>query len=110
MAAVAATDVLTAKRALASIHVEYELLPALFDPEEAMLPGAPVLHNSAPGNIVKHIPIRKGDVDYAFSQSDLIEEQIYTTQQVEHAYLEPEAGLAMSILMGLSPFGRRAKT
>jgi nicotinate dehydrogenase large molybdopterin subunit len=94
VAAVAATDMLTAKRALASIRVEYELLPALFDPEEAMLPGAPVLHDSAPGNIVKHIPIRKGDVDYAFSRSDLIEEQIYTTQQVEHAYLEPEAGLA----------------
>ena len=62
-------------------------------PSEAMLPGAPVLHDYAPDNLTKHIPIRVGDVERGFAQSDLVVEQTYTTQPVEHAYLEPEAGL-----------------
>jgi len=93
VAAVAAEDPLTAQRALDQIRVLYEELPAVFDPEEALRPGAPVLHDYAPDNIVKHIPIRKGNVERGFAESDLIVEQLYETQAVEHAYLEPEAGL-----------------
>ena len=94
VAAVAAEDELTAKRAAALIKVVYEPLPAIFDPDEAMKPGAPVVHDYAPDNVTKHIPIRKGDVEKAFAECDLIIENTYETQQVEHAYLEPEAGLA----------------
>jgi aerobic-type carbon monoxide dehydrogenase small subunit (CoxS/CutS family) len=94
VAAVAAEDVATARAALKLIKVRYEELPALFDPEEAMKPGAPVLHDYAPNNLVKHIPVRKGDVEAGFAAADLIVEEFYTTQQVEHAYLEPEAGIA----------------
>jgi CO/xanthine dehydrogenase Mo-binding subunit/aerobic-type carbon monoxide dehydrogenase small subunit (CoxS/CutS family) len=94
IAAVAAEDVLTARRALDKIKVEYEPLPGVFDPEEAMRPGAPVVHDYAPDNLVMHIPIRKGDVAKGFAEADLIVEETYETQQVEHAYLEPEAGLA----------------
>ncbi|HZT24386.1 MAG TPA: molybdopterin cofactor-binding domain-containing protein [Pseudolabrys sp.] len=94
IAAVAAVDPLTAKRAAAAIKIDYELLPAVFDPFEAMRPGAPVLHDYAPDNITKHIPIRVGDVEKGFAQSDLVVEETYTTQPIEHAYLEPEAGLA----------------
>ena len=65
----------------------------MFDPFEAMKPGAPVLHDYAPDNVTKHIPIRKGDVEAGFAQSDLVVEQDYDTQAIEHAYLEPEAGL-----------------
>jgi nicotinate dehydrogenase large molybdopterin subunit len=93
IAAAAAEDVLTAKEALRRIKIEYEPLPALFDPEEAMKPGAPVLHAYAPNNLVKHIPVRKGDVEKGFAEADIIVEDSYTTQQVEHAYLEPEAGI-----------------
>ena len=93
VAAVAAEDPLTARRALQKIVVVYEPLAAVFDPEEAMRPGAPVLHAYAPDNVTKHIPIRKGDVALGFAQSDLIVEENYSTQPVEHAYLEPEAGL-----------------
>jgi CO/xanthine dehydrogenase Mo-binding subunit/aerobic-type carbon monoxide dehydrogenase small subunit (CoxS/CutS family) len=93
VAAVASEDPLIAKRALARIKVAYEPLPAVFDPEEAMRPGAPVIHDYAPNNLVKHIPIRVGDIEKGLAESDLIVEQTYTTQQVEHAYLEPEAGL-----------------
>jgi nicotinate dehydrogenase large molybdopterin subunit len=93
VAAVASEDPLVAKRALSKIRVVYETLPALFDPEEAMRPGAPVLHDYAPDNVTKHIPIRVGDIEKGFAESDLVVEQTYTTQQVEHAYLEPEAGV-----------------
>jgi CO/xanthine dehydrogenase Mo-binding subunit len=94
VAAVAAEDVLTARKALPLIKVAYEPLRAVFDPDEALRNGAPVLHAYAPGNIVKHIPIRKGDVEQGFAEADLIVEEYYETQQVEHAYLEPEAGIA----------------
>jgi len=94
VAAVAAEDLPTAKRAVAAIKVVYEPLPAVFDPDEAMRPGAPVLHDYAPDNITKHIPIRVGDIDKSFAESDLVVEETYSTQPIEHAYLEPEAGLA----------------
>jgi CO/xanthine dehydrogenase Mo-binding subunit/aerobic-type carbon monoxide dehydrogenase small subunit (CoxS/CutS family) len=94
VAAVAAEDELCAKRAAALIKVVYNTLPAVFDPDEAMKPGAPVVHDYAPDNVTKHIPIRKGDVEKAFAACDLLIENDYETQQVEHAYLEPEAGLA----------------
>ena len=94
VAAVAAEDPLIAKRALSAIKVAYQELPAVFDPDEATCPGAPVLHDYAPDNVTKHIPIRVGDTDKGFAESDLVVEETYTTQAIEHAYLEPEAGLA----------------
>lgn len=92
--AVAADDLNAARRAIAMIHVEYEILPAVFDPDEAMVKGAPIVHEYAPNNLVKHIPIRRGNVEEGFARSDIIVEQTYETQAVEHAYLETEAGLA----------------
>ena len=94
IAAVAAVDLLTAKRALAAIKAEYEPLPAVFDADDAVRDGAPVIHDYAPDNITKHIPIRVGDVEKGFAASDLVVEETYSTQPIEHAYLEPEAGLA----------------
>ncbi len=94
VAAVAAEDLITAKRALAAIKVEYEPLAPVFDPDEAMREGAPMVHDYAPDNITKHIPIRVGDVEKGFAESDLVFEETYSTQAIEHAYLEPEAGLA----------------
>jgi aerobic-type carbon monoxide dehydrogenase small subunit (CoxS/CutS family) len=94
VAAVAADDPMIARKALSLIKVEYEELPAVFDPEEAMQKGAPVIHDYAQDNLVKHIPIRKGDIEKGFAEADLIVEESYGTQPVEHAYLEPEAGIA----------------
>ena len=93
IAAVSAESEEIARKALSLIKVEYELLPAVFDAEEAMKEGAVVLHDYAPTNIVKHIPVRKGDIEKGFAEADLVFENTYTTQQVEHAYLEPEAGI-----------------
>ncbi len=94
VAAVAAEDPLTARRAAAAIKVVYEPLPAVFSAEDALKPGAPVLHDYAPDNITTHIPIRVGDIEKGFAESDLVIEETYSTQAIEHAYLEPEAGLA----------------
>jgi CO/xanthine dehydrogenase Mo-binding subunit len=76
------------------IHVEYEDLPLLTDPRQAMAPGAFVLHSHAPDNVVTHDRIVKGDVDSAWKQCDVIVEGEYHTPPQEHAYLQPEAGTA----------------
>jgi len=94
VAAVAAEDPLTARRAAAAIKVVYEPLPSVFSAEVALKPGAPVIHDYALDNITTHIPIRIGDVEKGFAESDLVIEENYSTQAIEHAYLEPEAGLA----------------
>jgi len=94
VAAVAAEDLLIARRALSKIKVVYEELPGVYDPEEALKKNAPKIHDYAVGNVVKHIPIRKGNVEKGFQDSDLIIEDDFSTQQVEHAYLEPEAGIS----------------
>lgn len=94
VAAVAAESVEIAKAALALIDIEYEPLPGLFDVDAAMRDDAPQLHGFAEGNVCKHTRIRKGDVDAGFAEADVIVEQTYRTAAIEHAYLEPEAGLA----------------
>ena len=95
--AVAAVAAETSDIALAAsklIKVKYELLDGVFDPHLAMKDGAPQLHQFAKNNITKHTKIRKGDVEEGFKQADLIVEETYQTAKIEHAYLEPEAGLA----------------
>ena len=93
------TRLLSRPHALAKIKVVYELLPAVFDAEEAMRPGAPVVHDYAPDNITKHILIRVGDVAKGFAESDAVVEQTYSTQAVEHALSSPRRGWPMSTTM-----------
>lgn len=82
-----------ATRACGLIRVDYEPLPAVFDPLEAMQPGAPVLHADKPDNVVLKYRIRKGDMSQGWAEADVIVEGTYTTSWQEHAYLQPEAGL-----------------
>jgi CO/xanthine dehydrogenase Mo-binding subunit len=84
-----------ADRARELIRVEYEDLPAVFDAAEAMKPGAPRIHPEVgDSNICVLDKIRKGDVQSAFARADVIVEDEYHTPYQEHAYLQPEAGLA----------------
>lgn len=76
------------------IAVEYDDLPVVVDPLEAMREGATLLHPDHGSNIFVNYRIRKGDVDQAFDEADLILEGEYHTPAQEHAYLQPEAGLA----------------
>ncbi|GAB4564074.1 MAG: xanthine dehydrogenase subunit D [Anaerolineae bacterium] len=83
-----------AERARDLIRVEYEDLPVIGDIDAALAPGAPVLHPGRDSNILCHYRIRKGDVDAAFARADVILEGEYETHPQEHAFLQPEAGIA----------------
>nr|MBN1228546.1 molybdopterin-dependent oxidoreductase [Anaerolineae bacterium] len=83
-----------AEQACGLIRVDYEDLPAVFDPFEAMADGAPQLHPDSPNNIIKHYRIRHGDMDAGWAAADVVVDGTYTTSWQEHAYLQPEAGLA----------------
>lgn len=76
------------------IDVIYEDLPVTTDPEEAMRPGAFVSHPERDSNVFCHYRIRKGDVEAAFEEADVVIEGEYRTPAQEHAYLQPEAGMA----------------
>jgi CO/xanthine dehydrogenase Mo-binding subunit len=76
------------------IEIEWEELSVVTDPRQAMLPNAPQLLPDVPNNILAHRRIRKGDVDAAWAQCAAIVEGTYRTPVQEHAYLQPEAGIA----------------
>ncbi|GAB4428715.1 MAG: xanthine dehydrogenase subunit D [Anaerolineales bacterium] len=95
VAAVVAESEAQAAAARDLIEVEYEDLPVVTDPVEAMKPGAPRVHEHiGDSNICVHYKIRKGNIEDAFAQADVIVESEYRTPFQEHAYLQPEAGLA----------------
>ncbi|MCC6803238.1 MAG: molybdopterin-dependent oxidoreductase, partial [Anaerolineae bacterium] len=89
---VAETEAIAAE-AVRLIHVEYEDLPTVFDPFEAMKDGAPQLHANKPNNVLVHYRTRYGDVEAGWAQADVVLEGEYSTGYQEHAYLQPEAGL-----------------
>jgi CO/xanthine dehydrogenase Mo-binding subunit len=92
VAAVAGADEETTREALALIDVEYEELPAVFDAEEALQPGAPQLHER--GNNLLHVPVRRGDVEQGLTESDFVFEDVFTSPPVQHVPLEPHACIA----------------
>ena len=95
VAAVVARTETEAAAAVKLIQVEYEDLAVITDPLEAMKPGAPRVHEQiGDSNICVHYKIRKGNVEAGFAQADVIVEAEYRTPVQEHAYLQPEAGLA----------------
>ncbi len=99
VAMVAAESEEIANQALALIDVEYEPLPVLLDPKNAMLPGAPVLHDepeyvnfgeSDPSrNLAAEIRIDIGDVEKGFAEADRIYEADYEVPKVQQAHIEP---------------------
>ncbi len=81
-----------ARKARDSIQVQYEPLPGVFSPAESLNEDAVRIH--ADGNVCKHLVHTVGDVDQAMAASDLLVEGHFETPFVEHAYLEPESGVA----------------
>ncbi|MBU1049639.1 molybdopterin-dependent oxidoreductase, partial [Candidatus Bipolaricaulota bacterium] len=92
IALIAAETLAIAEAALNLIDLQYEVLPAVFDPAEALKPGAPVLFE--PDNAVARWKIRKGDLDAGMAEADVIVENTFKMPFVEHAYLEPDGGVA----------------
>jgi CO/xanthine dehydrogenase Mo-binding subunit len=110
IAAVAAEERDIAEEALDLIEVDYEPLPAVYDPLEAMKPEAPVLHADrnkaqsfpaksgfrleAEGNVLSKYHVDEGDVAAGFAEADEIFEDVYTSPKIQHAHVEPHATVA----------------
>lgn len=94
VAAVCAIDPEIAEEALDLIEVDYEELPAVFDPMDAMKEGAPVIHEGVANNTSFAIRKEFGDVEKAFAESALVSEDTFYSQPVNHAPLEPHAAVA----------------
>jgi len=81
-----------AAEALNLVQVDYEPLPVVDSPEAALAADAPLVHDG--GNVLKHIVVQKGDVEAGFASADVVVEREYRTPAADHAFLEPEAGVA----------------
>ena len=106
--AIAAEDEDAARQAAALVNIDYAPLPAVFDPAQAMAPGAPLLHpnfesywrdsklfTSVPNsNVLSRFKLRKGDVEAGFEQADEIFEGTYDSQAFNHGAIEPHAVIA----------------
>ena len=93
LAAVAAATREAAREAAAMIDVELEPLPPVTDPFDALADGAPEIH--AGGNLVERSVVRRGDADAALAAAAHVASASFRTQSIEHAFLEPEASLAV---------------
>lgn len=97
VAAVAAESPQIAEQAVGLIDVEYEVLPVVLHPEDAMRPGAPIIHDEpdawgiydAGRNLAAHIEAQVGDVEKGFAEADLVVENEYRVPQVQQTPLEP---------------------
>lgn len=94
VAAVAAIDKDTAEEALDLIDVEWEELPAVFDPEEAMQADAPLVHEDKESNVALKIEVERGDIQRAFAESDLVLEDTFQSTPQWHCAIETIGSLA----------------
>jgi 4-hydroxybenzoyl-CoA reductase subunit alpha len=94
VAAVAATDVATAKAALDLIKLELEELPGYFTAEAARAPDAVLLHEDRAGNIEREAQYELGDTEKGFAEADLVREASCRNAEVNHAHMEPNATVA----------------
>ncbi len=76
------------------VRLEAEELPAILNPEEA-LENKILVHEEFGSNLINEHKIRTGDVEKGFAECDYIIEQVFTTQHIEHSYLEPEAAICI---------------
>jgi len=99
VAIVAAETHEIATQAIELIEASYEVLPVLSDPVQAANPAADSLHPT--GNMLKHIKVRKGEMEQGFSEADVILEHTFHTAITDHLFIEPECSIAR-----LTPEGR----
>jgi len=106
VAAVAARTLEEAEDALGFIEVEYEPLPVVLDPDEAMKPEAPLLHPdlftlsegglaTSPSNVAWHLEFNRGSLERGFADADVVIERSFRTRMVHQGYIEPEAECAL---------------
>jgi xanthine dehydrogenase molybdenum-binding subunit len=95
IAIVAAETQEIAEQASALIEAEFDLQPVITNPVQARQEGVPQLHEK--GNLLKHIKVRKGDMERGFAESDIILEHTFHTAITDHAFLEPECSIAVPL-------------
>lgn len=100
VALIAAWDYDKAFKAAELIRIRYRPLPILLDPLEAFKRKDILVHDELGSNIAFKTKLRRGDVEKGFSESDVVVENTYRTHHQEHAYLEPEAALAIPDVEG----------
>ena len=100
IAAVAAVDIETAQKAISLIRVDYQELPAVFNIEEAMAKGAPVIHEGSEGNLCAEVHQEFGDVEKAFGECNLVRTDRFVNKRQDAAPLEPHGCLASYDLSG----------
>ena len=129
VAAVSATTIEAAEEAVDAINVEYEELPAIFDPELAMSKEPPVIvhpdlpkyHTKLTGflrprlepdmpNVINHYKIRCGDIDQGFKEAELVVENRYTTSRIQHCYIEPPTVIALFDMNGTLTIWSKSQT
>lgn len=92
IALIAAKTEEAAEEAAGKLVVVYESLPSVHHPEEALQPHAPLIHEK--GNLLLEFHVVKGDVRRGFKNAEVIIEETYATTWIDHAYLEPDAGIS----------------
>src|SRR5687767_4356044 len=101
IAIIAAETQEIAQQASALIEADFDLQPVITNPVQARQDGVPQIHEK--GNLLKHIKVRKGDMEKGFAESDVILEHTFHTPIYEHAFIEPECSIAVP-----TPDGRKA--
>jgi xanthine dehydrogenase molybdenum-binding subunit len=95
LAIVAAETQEIAETAIGLIEAEFELQPVITNPVQARQEGVPQLHEK--GNLLKHIKVRKGDMDKGFAEADVVLEHTFHTPPTDHAFIEPECSIAVPV-------------
>ncbi len=95
LAIVAAETQEIAEQASALIEAEFDLQPVITNPVQARQEGVPQIHEK--GNLLKHIKVRKGDMDKGFAEADVILEHTFHTPTTDHAFLEPECSIGVPL-------------
>lgn len=95
IAIVAAESQEIAEQASALIEAEFDLLPVITNPVQARQEGVPQIHEK--GNLLKHIKVRKGDMEQGFAEADVILEHTFHTPATDHAFIEPECSISVPL-------------
>jgi selenium-dependent xanthine dehydrogenase len=98
IAIVAAESQEIAEQASVLIEAEFDIQPVITNPVQARQPGVPQIHEK--GNLLKHIKVRKGDMEQGFAESDVILEHTFHTPIYDHAFIEPECSIAVPLADG----------
>jgi CO/xanthine dehydrogenase Mo-binding subunit/aerobic-type carbon monoxide dehydrogenase small subunit (CoxS/CutS family) len=98
IAIIAAETLEIANQASALIEAEFDLQPVITNPVQARQEGVPQIHEK--GNLLKHIKVRKGDMEKGFAEADVILEHTFHTPMYDHAFIEPECSIGVPLADG----------